>query len=163
MQVCHNSDRLSAVFGSNTDRDVSVPYLLEDDNFDADKVFQAVKAVTPKCLWMSTSEHSPVESSSWLMNAAADWQVHNDQYFVLAINYKSQVWESPYIHELLSQPYVFHTTVNMRSYEKRSDEKRRQTMCLVHNIPGDYISYLGSAKPTKETYPDKSKLRWFFR
>ena len=47
MQVCHKSDRLSAVFGSNTERDVSVPYLLEDDNFDADKVFQAVKAVTP--------------------------------------------------------------------------------------------------------------------
>ena len=34
-------------------------------------------------------------------------------------------------------------------------------MCLVHNIPGDYISYLGSAKPAKETYPEKSKLRWF--
>ena len=122
MQVCHSSDRLSAVFGSNTDRDVSVPYLLEDDNFDAEKVFRAVKAVTPKCLWMSTSENSPVESSSWLMNAAADWQVHNDQYFVLAINYKSKVWEHFHIQELLSQPYVFHTTVNMRSYEKWNDE-----------------------------------------
>ena len=35
MQVCHSSDRLSAVFGSNLERDVSVPYLL-DDNFDAE-------------------------------------------------------------------------------------------------------------------------------
>ena len=121
MPVCHSSDRLSAVFGSNLERDVSVPCLL-GDNFDADKAFQAVQLGTPKCLWLSTSESSPIESSAWLMNAAADWQVHSNQYFVLAINFKSNVWENSHIQQLLSQPYVFHTTVNMRSFEKRSDE-----------------------------------------
>ena len=115
------SDRLSAVFGSNLDRDVSVPYLL-DDNFDADKAFQAVQLVTPKCLWLSTSGSSPTDSSAWLMNAAADWQINNNQYFVLAINFKSKVWENSHIQELLSKPCVFHTTVNMRSYERRHDE-----------------------------------------
>ena len=47
--------------------------------------------------------------------------------------------------ELLENEHVFHTTVNMRSFEKRNDEKRRRlTMCLVHNIPGNYVSYLSS-------------------
>ena len=63
--------------------------------------------------------------------------------------------------ELLAEPHIFHTTVNMRSFEKRNDNKRRLTMCLVHNILGDYIAYLGSAKTSKETCPDKSKLVWF--
>ena len=71
------------------------------------------------------------------------------------------MWEHPYMKELLAKPYVFHTTVNMRSFEKRNAERRRLTMCLVHNIPGDYIAYLGSAKTSKETCPDKSKLVWF--
>ena len=103
MQVCHSSDRLSAVFGSNLERDVSVPFLL-DDNLDAEKVFNAVQLTTPMCLWLSTSESSPIDSSAWLMSASADWQVANDKYFVLAINFRSKVSENSYIQELLSKP-----------------------------------------------------------
>ena len=95
------------------------------------------------------------------MTASANWQIANDKYFVLAINFKSSVWEQPCMTELLSKPYVFHTTVNMRSYEKQKGKRRRLTMCLVHNMPGDYVSYLGSARTAKEPCPDKSKLEWF--
>ena len=86
MQLCHSSDRLSAVFGSNLDRDVSVPYLL-DDNFDAGEAFRAVQLTTPTCLWVYVSENSPIDASSWLMSACADWQVNNDKSFVLAIKF----------------------------------------------------------------------------
>ena len=163
MQVCHHSDRMSAVFGTNLENDVSVPLLL-DENFsyeDAEKAFSDIQTVTPTCLWISTSDKSCVDNSAWLMTASANWQIANDKYFVLAINFKSSVWEQPCMTELLSKPYVFHTTVNMRSFEKRKDNRRRLTMCLVHNILGNYVNYLGSARTNKETCPDKSKLVWF--
>ena len=65
MQVCHCSDRMSAVFGPNLERDVSVPLLL-GDNFDAEQAFSAIQTVTPVCLWISISDISSVDTSAWL-------------------------------------------------------------------------------------------------
>ena len=94
MQVCHCSDRMSAVFGTNLERDVPVPLLL-GENFDAEQALSAIRAVTPMCLWISISENSSVDNSAWLLASAANWQVANDKYFVLAINFRSKVWENP--------------------------------------------------------------------
>ena len=123
MQVCHGSDRMSAVFGTNHERDVSVPILLDEDfsRQDAEQAFANIQIVTPTCLWISTSDKSSVDSSAWLLTSSANWQMTNGKYFVLAINFKSSVWEHPRMNELLADPHVFHTTVNMRSFEKRND------------------------------------------
>ena len=70
LQVCHCSDRMSAVFGTNLERDVSVPILL-DESFsfqDAEKAFSDIQTVTPTCLWVSTSEKSSVDNSAWLFD-----------------------------------------------------------------------------------------------
>ena len=62
MQVCHCSDRMSAIFGTNLERDVSVPLLLDESLSlqDAEKAFSDIQTVTPTCLWISTSDKSSV-------------------------------------------------------------------------------------------------------
>ena len=100
---------MSAIFGTNLESDVSVPLLL-DESFsyeDAEEAFAAIQTVTPTCLWISTSEKSSVDNSAWLMTASANWQIANEKYFVLAIHFKSGVWEQPCMTELLSKPSVF--------------------------------------------------------
>ena len=112
------------------------------------------------CLWMSTPMNADPEVNAYLLVSAANWQRTNNRYFVLAIDHKSTIWNSHHMASLLADECVFHTTINMRKYEKRRDTCRRLTMCLVHNIPGNYVSYLGSARTEKETC-DKTHITWY--
>ena len=166
LQIGHTNDCLSAAFANAIESEVSKAHMqgrLEtwEQTYAS---FGNIKTVDPICVWMNNHIDSDPVMNAWLLCQTAYHQRSEDKYFVLAIPWWDPVWygeQSSYITDLQEQESVFTTIVDMKRYESRKDQNRRMTCVLIHNIPGDDITFLASLHSTKESYSDKENLHWY--
>ena len=115
--------------------------------------------VRPKLAWLSFSETSHPAVSAWFLQSMAKWQKDHGQYFVFAVPFHSANWQEELVQDLVQQKDTFVVNVNMRQYNPPQDTKMRGMVCLVHNIPGNFLKYLASTGNSRKTKTDHSAFR----